>query len=121
MLRAASKIYSSHPLSKDIIGMHGEGDIVPLVERMDIFINAANDKQLMLSGDKESSETELNRLLGIVSKKGLKALDLTELDLLRALLEAKSYADKKSNKSKEKLLKQINSAVYDSHNRHRLF
>ncbi|MGI0037009.1 MAG: hypothetical protein ACRD99_01465 [Nitrososphaera sp.] len=75
----------------------------------------------MLSGDNENSDSELDRLLGIVSKKGLKALDLTALDQLRTMLEAKSYADKKANKSKEKLLKQINSAFYDSHNRHRLF
>lgn len=75
----------------------------------------------MLSGDDETREDELNRLLGIVSKKGLKALDLTALDQLRTLLEAKSYSDKKASKSKQKLLKQINSAFYDSHNRHRLF
>lgn len=75
----------------------------------------------VLSDDNETGDDELNRLLGIVSKRGLKALDLTALDQLRTLLEAKSYADKKANKSKEKLLKQINSAFYDSHNRHRLF
>jgi hypothetical protein len=75
----------------------------------------------VLSGDNENSESELNRLLAIVSKKGLKALDLAELELLRGSLEAKNYVDKKANKSKEKLLKQINSAFYDSHNRHRLF
>lgn len=75
----------------------------------------------MISGDDENGDDELNRLLGIVSKKGLKALDLTALDQLRTLLEAKSYADKKAIKSKEKLLKQINTAFYDSHNRYRLF
>lgn len=75
----------------------------------------------MISGDDENGDDELNRLLGIVSKKGLKALDLTALDQLRTLLEAKSYADKKGIKSKEKLLKQINTAFYDSHNRYRLF
>ena len=64
----------------------------------------------------EDSEAELKRLLGIVSDKGLKALDLTELDQLRSLLQAKDYGDnKKANKSKAKLLKQINSAFYDSH------
>jgi hypothetical protein len=74
----------------------------------------------VLSGDNENSEAELNRLLEIVSKKGLKALDLAELELLRGSLEAKNYVDEKANKSKEKLLKQINSAFYDSHNSRRL-
>jgi hypothetical protein len=46
----------------------------------------------------------------------LKALDLVELDRLRILLEAKDYGDnKKANKSKAKLLRQINSSFYDSH------
>ena len=59
---------------------------------------------------------ELGRLLGIVSDKGLKALDLVELDRLRILLQAKDYGDnKKASKSKAKLLRQINSAFYDSH------
>lgn len=60
-------------------------------------------------------ESELGRLLGIVSKKGLKALDLIELDRLRTLLQTKEYADRKAIKSKAKLLKQINMAFYDSH------
>lgn len=75
----------------------------------------------VIPGDSESGDDELERLLGVVSKRGLKALDLTDLDQLRTLLEAKSYADKKAIKSKQKLLKQINYAFYDSHNRHRLF
>ena len=61
-------------------------------------------------------DTELDRLLRIVSDKGLKALDLSELDRLRVLLLVKEYGDnKKANKSKAKLLKQINSAFYDGH------
>ncbi len=57
---------------------------------------------------------ELKRLLGIVSDKGLKALDLFELERLHVLLQAKDYGDnKKANKSKAKLLKQINSAFYE--------
>jgi hypothetical protein len=61
-------------------------------------------------------EAELGRLLQIVSEKGLKALDLVELDRLRILLQAKDYAnDKKAKKSKAKLLRQINSAFYDSY------
>jgi hypothetical protein len=66
-------------------------------------------------------EAELGRLLGIVSDKGLKALDLVELDRLRILLQAKDYGDnKKAIKSKAKLLKQINSTFYDSHNPRRI-
>ena len=62
------------------------------------------------------NDAELGRLLGIVSDKGLKALDLIALDRLRTLLQAKDYGNnKKANKSKAKLLKQINSAFYDSH------
>lgn len=65
---------------------------------------------------------ELGRLLGIVSDKGLKALDLIELDKLRILLLGKDYGDnKKSNKSKAKLLKQINNAFYDRHRPRRFF
>ena len=75
----------------------------------------------MSFGEENSEGTELARLLGIVSSKGLKALDLNDLETLRVLLEAKSYTDKKAIKSKEKLLKQINTAFYDSHNRRRLF
>jgi hypothetical protein len=75
----------------------------------------------MLSGDNENSnESELGRLLQLVSKRGLKALDIADLDSLRTLLEAKTYKDKKAVKSKEKLLKQINKAFYDRHNPRRL-
>jgi hypothetical protein len=69
-----------------------------------------------LSYSEDGDEVELKRLLGIVSDKGLKALDLTELDRLRILLQAKDYGDnKKASKSKAKLLKQVNSAFYDHH------
>lgn len=65
---------------------------------------------------------ELGRLLKLVSDKGLKVLELAELDRLRALLEAKDYGDnKKATKSKAKLLKQINSAFYDRHRPRRFF
>lgn len=71
-----------------------------------------------LSSDGDS---ELGRLLGIVSDRGLKALDVSELDVLRTLLQAKDYGDnKKANKSKSKLLRQINAAFYD-HERPRRF
>lgn len=65
--------------------------------------------------NENGEDVELGRLLGIVSDKGLKALDLIELDRLRILLQAKDYGDKKANKSKAKLLKKINLAYYDSH------
>ena len=69
-----------------------------------------------MSHGEDGYEDELGRLLGIVSDKGLKALDLVELESLRILLKAKDYRNnKKANKSKAKLLKQINSAFYDSH------
>jgi len=59
---------------------------------------------------------ELKSLLQAVSNKGLKVLTIPELDRLRTLLEAKDYGDnKKADKSKRKLLKQINSAMYDRH------
>jgi hypothetical protein len=69
-----------------------------------------------LSYSEDGDVMELKRLLGIVSDKGLRALDLTELDQLRILLQAKDYGEnKKATKSKAKLLKQINSAFYDRH------
>ena len=76
---------------------------------------------MIAEDDDGSGESDLNRLLRIVSKRGLKALDLTDLDQLRTLLEGKHYADKKAIKSKEKLLKQINNAYYERHERRRLF
>lgn len=67
-----------------------------------------------LGEEETSEEAELKRLLKLVSGKGLKALDLIELDRLRTLLQAKEYSGKKAQKSKSKLLKQINLAFYDS-------
>ena len=66
--------------------------------------------------ENSGEEVELRRLLEIVSDKGLKALTIEELSRLHALLEAKDYGEnKKAVKSKGKLLKQINSAIYDKH------
>lgn len=66
-------------------------------------------------------EIELRALLKTVSDKGLKALTIAELDRLRGLLEAKDYRDnKRADKSKRKLLKQINSTFYDRHRPSRL-
>jgi hypothetical protein len=68
------------------------------------------------------ADDELNRLLGIVSKKGLKVLEVAELETLRTLLENKNYGDNKNaNKSKAKLLKQINLSFYDRHKPRRFF
>lgn len=59
---------------------------------------------------------ELMRLLKLVSDKGLRVLSLDELGLLREMLEAKDYAgNKKADKSKKKLLKQINAELYNRH------
>lgn len=54
-------------------------------------------------------------LLEVVSKKGLKILDLDDLKQLLALVENKDYAhSKKAQKSKVKLVAQINAAIYDA-------
>ena len=74
-----------------------------------------------LGEEETGEEAELKRLLKLVSDKGLKALDLIELDRLRMLLQAKDYSEKKAQKSKAKLLKQINLAFYDSHKPRRWF
>jgi len=69
-----------------------------------------------LSYSEDFDEVELKRLLGIVSDKGLRGLDITELNRLFLLLQAKDYgSNKKANKSKMKLLKQINVTFYDKH------
>lgn len=63
-----------------------------------------------------SQEDELKRLLEIVSDRGLKVLSVPDLNRLHALLEAKDYGgNKKADKSKRKLLKQINVEIYNKH------
>mgnify|MGYP003333181519 FL=1 len=53
-------------------------------------------------------------LLEIVSKRGLKHLELHELKELIPLVEKKDYShNKKAQKSKMKLLAQINARIYD--------
>lgn len=53
-------------------------------------------------------------LLEVVSKKGLKVLDLDDLKQLLVLVENKDYThNKKAQKSKMKLLAQINARMYD--------
>ena len=65
-----------------------------------------------MSGENE----ELRRLLEVVSDKGLKVLSVTELDLLRTLLAAKDYgSNKKADRSKRKLIRQINVEIYNKY------
>lgn len=53
-------------------------------------------------------------LLEIISKRGLKVLDLAEIKELLVLVEKKDYShNKKAQKSKMRLLAQLNSRVYD--------
>lgn len=53
-------------------------------------------------------------LLEIISKKGLKTLELADLRELVILVEKKDYShNKKAQKSKMKLLAQINSRIYE--------
>ncbi len=67
-------------------------------------------------------EDELKALLQAVSDKGLKVLSLDELDRLRMLLSAKDYgANKKADRSKKKLLRQLNVEIYNRHNPRRFF
>ena len=53
-------------------------------------------------------------LLEVVSKKGLKVLDLDDLKQLLTLVETKDYThNKKAQKSKVNLVAKINAAIYD--------
>ena len=61
-------------------------------------------------------DIERIELLDIVSNKGLKALTLSQLERLHGLVEKKDYSNnKKAQRSKIKLLKQIGRAIYDSY------
>ena len=58
-------------------------------------------------------DKERIKLLNQVSKKTVKILSLEQLIRLQELLENKDYSDqKKANKSKKKLLKDINVEIY---------
>lgn len=60
-------------------------------------------------------------LLGIVSKKGIKVFGLADLKDLLLLIEKKDYShNKKAQKSKIRLLAQINAAIYDLEEKRRL-
>ncbi len=59
-------------------------------------------------------DLERVRLLHIVSKRGFKDLSLEKIKRLQFLVEKKNYShNKKTRKSKMKLLAQINVAVYE--------
>ena len=69
------------------------------------MVNIANDDDI-----------ERIELLDIVSKKGLKTLTRLQLERLHILIEKKDYSNnKKAQRSKIKLLKQISRAIYDSY------
>ena len=69
------------------------------------MVNIANDDDI-----------ERIELLDIVSKKGLKTLTRLQLKRLHILIEKKDYSNnKKAQRSKIKLLKQISRATYDSY------
>ena len=58
-------------------------------------------------------DKERIKLLNQVSKKTLKILSLEQLIRLQELVEKKDYSNqKKANKSKKKLLKDINVEIY---------
>ncbi len=60
-------------------------------------------------------DRERVKLLQIVSQKGLKALSIAQLKRLQILVEKKDYShSKKAHKSKMKLLRRINVAIYES-------
>jgi hypothetical protein len=62
-----------------------------------------------------SDDSERRRLLEIIYKNGVHALTRSELERLHTLIERKSYGENtKANKSKKKLLKEINIAIYES-------
>ena len=63
-----------------------------------------------------NDDIERIELLDFVSKKGLKALTQSQLERLHVLVEKKVYSNnKKAQRSKIKLLKQIGRAIYDSY------
>ena len=68
----------------------------------------------LLSGKVTQEDIERVKLLQTVSKKGLKELNLNQLQRLQILVEKKDYShNKKAHKSKMKLLAKINVAIYE--------
>ena len=61
-----------------------------------------------------SDDIERRRLLEIIYKNGVYALTKSELERVHTLIELKSYGEnRKANRSKKKLLKKINIAIYE--------
>ena len=62
----------------------------------------------------QSDDIERRRLLEIIYKNGVYALTRSELERLHTLIELKSYGEnREANRSKKKLLKRINIAIYE--------
>ena len=62
-----------------------------------------------------AEDKERVKLLTIVSKRGIKELNLVQLKKLQTLVEKKDYShNKKAEKSKKKLLAKINVAIYEA-------
>ncbi len=69
----------------------------------------------MMAENITTDDLERVKLLGIVSKKGLKELTIVQLKRLQILVEKKDYShNKKAHKSKMKLLARINVAIYET-------
>jgi hypothetical protein len=67
------------------------------------------------SSERLDDNIERRRLLEIISKNGVYALTRSELERLHRLIELKCYNENKNaNRSKKKLLKEINIAIYES-------
>jgi hypothetical protein len=75
------------------------------------------DPNRSLTMAQEKDNIERRRLLEIVSNKGIYALTRAELEHLHNLLELVDYSsNEKANRSKKKLLKKINVAIYELYN-----
>jgi hypothetical protein len=78
------------------------------------------DPNRSLTMAQEKDNMERRRLLEIVSNKGIYALTRVELEHLHNLLELVDYSgNEKANRSKKKLLKKINIAIYELYNNNR--
>ena len=65
-----------------------------------------------------SEDKERVKLLKEITKNKFKGISLEQLTRLQKLLEKKDYSnDKKADKSKTKLLKQINIEIYKRHDK----
>jgi len=65
-----------------------------------------------------SEDKERIKLLNEITKNKFKSISLEQLMRLQKLVEKKDYSnDKKADKSKAKLLKQINIEIYKRHDK----